>query len=122
MKPVLYNDVLAAVSYLSGVAPVSRKAALDRLMMEVDWAEGYAQTYNAAHPVFGDGTLMAAAMRYGVRGSTCFQSVDSLSVWISVLTALKNRLAQPEAQLMQRVAVGSNSSRLSAIASSHSSQ
>ena len=42
MKPVLYNDVLAAVSYLSGLVPGKREAALERLMQDVDRAEAYA--------------------------------------------------------------------------------
>ena len=95
MKPVLYNDVLAAVSYLSGLVPVKREAALERLMQDVDRAEAYAVRYQAAHPVFGDGTLLAASLRHDVRGSTSFQSEDTLSVWLSVLTALKDRLVHP---------------------------
>ena len=122
MKPVIYNDVLAAVSAVSDLPPERRKLAITRLLDEAERADAYRITHSAAHPVFGDGSLLTAALRLERRGTTSFQTRDGLQAWLCVLNALLERLDQPEAQLMQRVAVGSSSSRLTAISSPQSSQ
>ena len=122
MKPVIYNDVLAAVSAISDLPPQRRRSAIARLLDEAERADAYRVTHRAAHPVFGDGSLMAAALRLERRGDASFQTRNGLHAWLCVLNALSERLDQPEAQLMQRVAVGSSSSRLTAISSPQSSQ
>lgn len=91
MKPVHINDVLAAVSYLTSVPVTAREHALNGLLQDVDFADEYTRSHNSAHPVFGDGSLIAAALRHGRRGPTSFQTDDSLSVWIDVLTSLRQR-------------------------------
>lgn len=122
MIPVIYNDVLAAVSAVAGAAPECRDSVAVALIRQADLAEDYRRSYCAAHPVFGDGSLMASSLRYGRRGDASFQTIEGLSAWICVLSALKTRLVQPDAQLMQRRAVGSSSSRFGAISSPQSSQ
>lgn len=122
MIPVIYNDVLAAVSAVSGAAPECRDSVAVALIRQADVAEDYRRSHCAAHPVFGDGSLMASSLRYGRRGDASFQTIEGLSAWICVLSALKAQLDQPDAQLMQRRAVGSSSSRFGAISSPQSSQ
>ncbi|WP_439124315.1 DUF7742 family protein [Marivita sp.] len=122
MKPLIYNDVLAAVAVVSAVPHAQRPAKMARLLDEAIEAESYRLKHHAAHPIFGDGSLLASAQKYDVKGSTSFQTRDALGAWVCVLSALLNRLDQPEAQPMQRVAVGSSSSRLRAISSPQSSQ
>lgn len=122
MKPVIYNDVLAAVSAVSCAAPECRASAAAALIRDANRAERYRRAHCAAHPVFGDGSLMAAAVRYGRGGDVSFQTVDGLSEWICVLTALRAQVDQPDAQLMQRHAVGSSSSLFRAMSSPQSSQ
>lgn len=129
MIPVIYNDVLAAVSAVSGAAPECRDSVAVALIRQADVAEAYRRSHCAAHPVFGDGSLLASSLRYGRRGDASFQTGEGLSAWICVLNALKAQLDQPDAQLdqpdaqlMQRRAVGSSSSRFGAISSPQSSQ
>jgi len=122
MMPVIYNDVLAAVAVVSAVPPVLRHKTMARLLHEAALAEAYRRTQNAAHPIYGDGSLLTSAQRHAGKGDTSFQTRHALGAWVCVLSALMERLDQPEAQLMQRVAVGSSSSRLAAMSSPQSSQ
>ncbi|MCL3883721.1 hypothetical protein [Marivita sp. GX14005] len=122
MRPVIYNDVLAAVSFAASIPPDGRKAAIARIIADAEAAARYRMRSGAAHPVFGDGCLMAAALRHGRRGSTSFACPDALDAWLCVLGALRARLDQPEAQEMQRVTAGSSASRAGVISSPQSSQ
>lgn len=122
MTPVIYNDVLAAVSVVAAVPAAQQGHVMARLLEEADLAEAHRHTHHAAHPVHGDGSLMAAALRHDRHGSTSFQSRIGLEAWLCVLTALLRRLDQPEAQPTHRCAVGSSSSRLTGMSSPQSSQ
>jgi len=122
VRPVVYNDVLATVAYIASHQPHARAGALARLFDQVRNAEVYAKRYRCAHPVFGDGTLANAALRHEKRGDTSFQSESGLESWILVLTGLLDQMRQPEAQLMQRVTEGSNSSRSRKMSSPQSTQ
>jgi len=122
MTPVIYNDVLAAVSAVSG-SPIEEQGQLAaRLLAEADLAERHRKSRGHGHPVYGDGSLLAASLRYSRRGEASFQTGAGLRVWITVLTALLERLDHPEAQLMHRVTVGSSSKRFGEISSPQSSQ
>ncbi|WP_299792351.1 hypothetical protein [uncultured Marivita sp.] len=122
VTPVIYNDVLAAVSVVASVVPSRRHAVMVGLIADAERAARYRATHHAAHPVYGDGSLMAAALQYDRHGHISFQTQVGLEAWLCVLSALLERQSQPEAQLMQRRAEGSNSSRLTAMSSPHSSQ
>lgn len=122
MTPVIYNDVLAAVSALSGAPIEEQRQIATRLLADADLAERYRQSRGHAHPVHGDGSLLAVSLRYSRRGDASFQTVSGLRAWITVLTALLERLDHPEAQLMHRGTVGSSSKRFGEISSPQSSQ
>lgn len=122
MIPVIYNDVLAAVSVVAAAPPSRRRAVMAGLIETAEIAARYRGLHHAAHPVYGDGSLMAAALRHARHGDTSFQTRDGLAAWHCVLTALLERRDQPDAQPMQRREVGSTSSRLTAISSPHASQ
>lgn len=122
MKPLIYNDVLAAVSVVSALSPRDRRKAIRTLLVEAELAHAYVRSFHSAHPVFGDGSLMTAALRHPTKGDVRFATEQGRSAWLCVLDAVQRHCAQPDAQLMQRVTVGSNSSRFSAIFSPQSSQ
>lgn len=83
--------MLAAVGYASGLEHPAR--ALHRLLCEADQAERHVALYHAAHPVFGDGSLMAAALRHQRHGDARFASAQGRAAWIAVLTAVQAHLA-----------------------------
>ena len=94
MSPVIYNDVLAAVSVVAGHPPECRATVATALIREADLADAYRQAQGAAHPVFGDGSLVTAALRHGRRGAVSFQCPCGLAAWIAVLEALAARAAR----------------------------
>lgn len=120
MKPLIYNDILAAASCVSGADDPA--AIMRGLIREAETAERHQRVSGRAHPVFGDGSLMAAALRHGRHGDARFASRQGRAAWTAALAALQLHLPQPDAQPMQRVTVGSNSSRFCAISSPQSSQ
>lgn len=91
MTPVIYNDVMAAVSVLSAAPPERHGEMIVALIREADQAELYRKRYRSAHPVFGDGSLMGAALRHAHRGSVSFECAAGLTAWIGVLEALRVR-------------------------------
>ena len=87
MKPLIYNDILAAAACVSGMG--DPMPAVRRLLREADLAQSYVQRHHAAHPVFGDGSLMAAALRHGRHGDVSFATHRGRAAWVAVLTALQ---------------------------------
>lgn len=96
MTPVIYNDVLAVVSVLSAAPPERHAEMIMALIREADQAELYRRRYRSAHPVFGDGSLMGAALRHKQRGPVSFGCAEDLTAWIVVLEALKLRHETPK--------------------------
>lgn len=99
MSPVIYNDVLAAVSVVAGVPPTQREAMIATLLDQADAACAYRRVHRRAHPTFGDGSLMASALRHEARGDMSFQSRDSLLAWLCVVSALLARCDAPKDRL-----------------------
>lgn len=97
MTPVIYNDVLAAVSVVAAAPPERQASVVAELIHEAELAEAYRLRYRVAHPVFGDGSLITAALRHDRRGSCSFQSLEGLTAWLCVLSALLTRLPHAEA-------------------------
>lgn len=62
MRPVLHGDVTAAGRALLAVAPVARPQLLSRMLCEADAADMFRRETGRAHPLWGGGSLMAAAM------------------------------------------------------------
>lgn len=97
MTPVIYNDVLAAVSVVAAAQPDRQAEVIAELIHDADLAEAYRLKYRAAHPVFGDGSLIAAALRHDRRDRCSFQNMEGLTAWLCVLSALLARLSETKA-------------------------
>lgn len=122
MRPVLHGDVTAAARALYLLPEEERGSALARLMDEARWADAYRKRTGRAHPFWGDGSLMAAALRRPVAKEPVLSDADYCRCLIRVFEALVARRAQPRAQETQSGTAGSISSRFSAIGSPHSVQ
>lgn len=92
MSPVIYNDVLAAVSVVAATPPEHQRRVAEILLWRADQAEAYRRSAGAVHPRFGDGSLMAAAMQYGASGDVSFQSVEGVRAWLCVLGVMQARM------------------------------
>lgn len=95
MRPVIYNDVLAAVSYVATYPPDRRKIAARALFEEARQAAMHAARFQSAHPLFGDGTLVSAALRHRRCGDTSFQTERGLSAWAAVIEVLRDQMRHP---------------------------
>jgi hypothetical protein len=62
MRPVLPGDVSTAARALLAVPKHERPALAHLLVARADMAHGFAQTWGRAHPVWGTGSLMSAAL------------------------------------------------------------
>lgn len=91
MKPLIYNDILSAVACISGQDNPDR--AISDLIRAAETADAHRRLHFAPHPRFGDGSLMAAALRFGRHGDASFRTPTGRSAWISVLTALQRHLS-----------------------------
>lgn len=63
MRPALHGDAVSVARVLLGVRPERRSWVLARLLREADLAHGYLRRRRRAHPIWGDGSLMTAALR-----------------------------------------------------------
>lgn len=120
MRPLLPGDIVAAARVLMSCADAERDGRARQLLHEADAADRLRKDTGRAHALWGNGTLMAAALRHDPPPEPGLDDPDYLDCLIRVLLAVRAR-CQPDAQAMQRVAVGSRSRRPSAIASPQSS-
>ena len=62
MRPVLHGDVVAAARVLYALPEALRVRELARLMQKAAWADAFRKQFGRVHPVWGDGSLMTAAL------------------------------------------------------------
>lgn len=66
MRPVQHGDVVAAARALLRLPETGRAAALRRMLAQARAADAYRKRLGKAHPEWGNGSLMAVALRGGV--------------------------------------------------------
>lgn len=62
MRPVLHGDVVSAARVLLAAGPDRRANLLARMLSEADAADAHRLRTGKAHPVWGTGSLMSAAL------------------------------------------------------------
>jgi hypothetical protein len=62
MRPVLHGDVVAAARVLYALPSKCRDGAMAHLLRNADLADRHRQRTGRAHPLWGDGSLMTAAL------------------------------------------------------------
>ncbi|WGW02523.1 DUF7742 family protein [Tropicibacter oceani] len=92
MRPVLPGDVSAAARALLAVPASARGGLARRLVLQADAADRYRRRLGKAHPFWGNGTLMAAALGRGAaRDEPRLDDPDYAECFIAVLNALLDR-------------------------------
>lgn len=91
MRRVLHGDVTAAGRALLAAPPATRADLLDRLIAEADAAEAHRRATGRAHPRFGTGSLMAAAMSRPLAPEPFLDDPDYAACLALVLSALAAR-------------------------------
>lgn len=64
MRPILPADLDLAARVLLNLPKVERRAVIARLIGQADIADRYRKRLGRAHPLYGSGSLMAAALRH----------------------------------------------------------
>lgn len=69
MRPILIDDLLIAARAVAALAAPERPARLAQWLCEAHWADLYRKRLARVHPLWGNGSLMARALREaGARG------------------------------------------------------
>lgn len=88
MRPILYGDLSAAARALLAAPPHHRYRLCNRLLAEVELADRYVSATGRLHPMFGNGSLMAAARRRQLADEPGFDNVQYCQCFEMVLQAL----------------------------------
>lgn len=123
MRALTHGDVVAAARVLMGFAEADHGAVARRLIAEARWADSWRKRNGRAHPLWGDGSLMAAALLRRPGPEPSMNDARWLGCLAAVLEALiDDRRQRAEAQETQVAAAGSISNRRGAISSPQSQQ
>ena len=120
MRRPLHGDVVSVARVLAGTRPDRRPWVLRRLFREADLAAGFVRRSGRAHPVWGDGSLMVAALKRRPRPEPSLEDGDYCRCLAMVFDVLAGRGRQPCAQETQTRTVGSRFSRARGISSPQS--
>lgn len=91
MRPVLPGDISAASRALLAVPTRARRALAARLLQEASAADCYRKRYCKAHAQWGNGTLMAAAMKRPLGREPRLDDYEYLECQCLVFEALRAR-------------------------------
>ena len=68
MREIVHGDVVAAACALLAVTPEGWEARIAAYLIWADAADRYRRRLGRAHPVWGNGSLMGAALSGGMSG------------------------------------------------------
>ena len=91
MRSLYYGDISCAARVLLGVPQEERWALCQMLIAETDTADRFFRRSGKLHPVYGNGTLRAAALRRQPGAEPTFDSADYRACFIEVLGQLDQR-------------------------------
>lgn len=91
MRPVLIGDVLAAARVLRDLPEEARGVELARLLAEADLADRIRKRTGRAHPRYGNGSLMAAALARQPGPEAFLSDPEMLDAVGRVVAALRAR-------------------------------
>ena len=99
MRPVLHGDIVAGARVLLAVNEADRAALIGHMLDEAGWADAHRKRTGRAHPVWGDGSLMAAALRRRPPREPLLTETDYCTCLIQVLEAVVARRLDPRRDL-----------------------
>ena len=95
MRPVMHGDLTSAARHLLALPASARQGICARLIAQADAADRYRKRFGRAHPLWGNGTLMAAARRIPLPKEPPLHDPDYADCLILVLSALAQRRPVP---------------------------
>lgn len=96
MRAVLHGDAVAAARVLFALSEAERGAVMVRMLDEAHWADAYRKRTGRAHPLWGNGSLMAAALRRRVVSEPPVSDPDYCRCLIRVFEAILSRRVGPD--------------------------
>ena len=90
MRPILPGDLDCAVAVVLAQPPARRAAVAAHLLAQADIADRYRKRFGRAHPAFGTGSLMSAALGWPDRPPQRVYDAAYCAGLIVVLTALRD--------------------------------
>lgn len=121
MRPARLGDATAAARVLLARPEGRWPWVMARMLAEARAADGRVRARGRPHPRWGDGSLMAAALRRRPGPEPALDDARFRRALVAVLAGLE-ALDQPRMQDRQRGTAGSRASRSSAISSPQSVQ
>lgn len=94
MRRVLYGDVRAAARALLAVPEEARERLLTRLFAEAEAADAHRLETGRAHPHYGTGSLMSAALSHRVAREPYLDDPTYAACMAEVFEALVERAGQ----------------------------
>lgn len=88
MRPVLHGDVSAAARVLLNAPPDQRERLCRRMIAEAETADGHVSKTGRLHPLFGNGSLMAAARNRRLAAEPAFDDLQYCRCFETVLRHL----------------------------------
>lgn len=88
MRRVLHGDVVAAACALRAVAPAARPGLIRHMIDEAEMADAYRLATGRAHPLWGTGSLMSAAMARPRAREPYLDEPDYAACMVAVYEAL----------------------------------
>ncbi|RBW60294.1 hypothetical protein [Ruegeria sp. A3M17] len=88
MRPVLHGDVSSAARALLNAAPADRERLCTRMINEAELADIYVGQTGRLHPLFGNGSLMAAARTRSLVDEPSFDDFQYCQCFEMVLRCL----------------------------------
>ena len=76
MRPVLHSDIVAAARVLLALPKEGRLQAMRKMLERAGAADLYRKRFRKHHPDWGNGSLMAVAMRYKMRPEPFMDDLD----------------------------------------------
>lgn len=94
MRRVLHGDAVTAARALLAVSPEARAGLLAEIFAEAEAADAYRKRTGRAHPVWGTGSLMSAALGRDCAPEPCLDDPDYAACLAQVFTALAARASE----------------------------
>ncbi len=88
MRPILHGDVSSAARALLMVTPDAREVVCRRVIREAEHADRYRRQTGRVHPLWGNGSLMAAARKRPLADEPGFDDPDYCRCFEIVLSGL----------------------------------
>ncbi len=93
MREVYPSDITAAVRVLLGAPPQARTKLCCQLLNEADWADKFTKRLRRPHPIWGNGTLAAAAQARMRMPERSFSDREYIACFMIALDGLQRHRA-----------------------------